>query len=117
MTPEAGSFHSTRSTLRAAFLSGLVLELVAMLGTALVAVFGGVRLAGGHADHLDRGVGEHHAGHHEERAVPVVVAGVRPEPTRVAPEVVEPGLVAADAEAADHHHDEGVDQHRGALPG
>ncbi len=40
----------TMGTLRAAFLSGLVLELVAMLGTALVAVFGGVRLAGGHAD-------------------------------------------------------------------
>ncbi|MDO9357329.1 MAG: thiol reductant ABC exporter subunit CydD, partial [Solirubrobacteraceae bacterium] len=41
--------RETMQTLRAAFLSGLVLELVAMLGTALVAVIGGVRLAGGHA--------------------------------------------------------------------
>ncbi len=40
----------TMATLRAAFLSGLVLELVAMLGTALVAVIGGVRLAQGNAD-------------------------------------------------------------------
>lgn len=40
----------TMETLRSAFVSGLVLELVAMLGTALVAVIGGVRLAQGHAD-------------------------------------------------------------------
>lgn len=37
----------TMATLRMAFMSGLVLELIAMLGTALVAVFGGVRLAEG----------------------------------------------------------------------
>ncbi len=37
----------TMETLRSAFISGLVLELVAMLGTALIAVFGGVRLAEG----------------------------------------------------------------------
>lgn len=41
--------EQTMSTLRTAFLSGLILELVAMLGTALVAVFGGVRLAEGDA--------------------------------------------------------------------
>ncbi|MBJ7472004.1 MAG: thiol reductant ABC exporter subunit CydD, partial [Solirubrobacteraceae bacterium] len=40
----------TMETLRTAFLSGLVLELVAMLGTALIAVIGGVRLATGNAD-------------------------------------------------------------------
>ena len=40
----------TMETLRSAFLSGLVLELVAMLGVALVAVFGGVRLAQGGAE-------------------------------------------------------------------
>ncbi|MEH3053958.1 MAG: thiol reductant ABC exporter subunit CydD [Patulibacter minatonensis] len=40
----------TMATLRTAFMSGLVLELIAMLGTALVAVFGGVRLAQGGAD-------------------------------------------------------------------
>ncbi len=39
----------TMATLRSAFVSGLVLELIAMLGTALVAVFGGVRLAQGDA--------------------------------------------------------------------
>lgn len=38
----------TMATLREAFLSGLVLEFVAMLGTALVAVACGIRLAGGH---------------------------------------------------------------------
>lgn len=42
--------EQTMGTLRTAFLSGLVLELIAMLGTALVAVFGGVRLAQGAAD-------------------------------------------------------------------
>lgn len=42
--------QQTMGTLRSAFLSGLVLELVAMLGVALVAVFGGVRLAQGGAD-------------------------------------------------------------------
>jgi ATP-binding cassette, subfamily C, bacterial CydCD len=42
--------EETMATLRVAFLSGLVLELIAMLGTALVAVFGGVRLAQGGAD-------------------------------------------------------------------
>lgn len=42
--------EQTMATLRSAFLSGLVLELVAMLGVALVAVFGGVRLAQGGAD-------------------------------------------------------------------
>lgn len=39
--------RETMATLRSAFVSGLVLELIAMLGTALVAVFGGVRLAEG----------------------------------------------------------------------
>lgn len=38
----------TMAVLRAAFLSGFVLEFVAMLGTALVAVACGIRLAGGH---------------------------------------------------------------------
>lgn len=38
----------TMATLREAFLSGLVLEFMAMLGTALVAVACGIRLAGGH---------------------------------------------------------------------
>lgn len=38
----------TLATLKEAFLSGLVLEFVAMLGTALVAVACGIRLAGGH---------------------------------------------------------------------
>lgn len=42
--------EQTMETLRSAFLSGLVLELVAMLGVALVAVFGGVRLAQGGAE-------------------------------------------------------------------
>jgi ATP-binding cassette subfamily C protein CydCD len=42
--------EQTMGTLRTAFLSGLVLELIAMLGTALVAVFGGVRLAEGGAE-------------------------------------------------------------------
>ncbi|MBO9532641.1 MAG: hypothetical protein J7513_06690, partial [Solirubrobacteraceae bacterium] len=42
--------EQTMATLRSAFMSGLVLELIAMLGTALVAVFGGVRLAEGHAE-------------------------------------------------------------------
>ncbi len=42
--------EQTMGTLRAAFLSGLILELIAMLGTALVAVFGGVRLAEGGAE-------------------------------------------------------------------
>jgi len=39
--------HGTVAVLRAAFLSGFVLEFVAMLGTALVAVACGIRLAGG----------------------------------------------------------------------
>jgi thiol reductant ABC exporter CydD subunit len=39
--------HETMGTLRVAFLSALVLELLAMLGTALVAVTVGVQLAGG----------------------------------------------------------------------
>jgi ATP-binding cassette subfamily C protein CydD len=40
----------TMAVLRAAFLSGFVLEFVAMLGTALVAVACGIRLAGGHME-------------------------------------------------------------------
>ena len=40
--------RETMGTLRVAFLSALVLELLAMLGTALVAAIVGVQLAGGH---------------------------------------------------------------------
>jgi thiol reductant ABC exporter CydD subunit len=40
----------TMAVLRAAFLSSFVLEFVAMLGTALVAVACGIRLSGGHMD-------------------------------------------------------------------
>jgi ATP-binding cassette subfamily C protein CydD/ATP-binding cassette subfamily C protein CydCD len=40
----------TMATLREAFLSGLVLEFMAMLGTALVAVACGIRLAQGHLE-------------------------------------------------------------------
>jgi thiol reductant ABC exporter CydD subunit len=40
----------TMAVLRAAFLSSFVLEFVAMLGTALVAVACGIRLAGGHME-------------------------------------------------------------------
>ena len=40
--------HETMGTLRVAFLSAFVLELAAMLGTALVAATVGLQLAGGH---------------------------------------------------------------------
>lgn len=48
----AGEHHreGTMAVLRQAFLSSFVLEFVAMLGTALVAVACGIRLAGGHMD-------------------------------------------------------------------
>ncbi|GAA2056767.1 thiol reductant ABC exporter subunit CydD [Catenulispora yoronensis] len=42
--------RATMRTLRVAFLSSLVLELIAMLSVALVAVTIGLRLAGGHLD-------------------------------------------------------------------
>jgi len=68
-----------------------------------------LHLSGGHADHLDGGIGEDHARHDEDRPVPVEVTARRPESARVAPKVVEAGLVAADVEAADDEdeaHDE-----------
>ena len=62
---------------------------------------GVLHLPGGDTDHLDRGVGEDDTRHDEDRPVPVEVTARRPEAARVAPEVVEAGLVAADVEAAD----------------
>ena len=78
---------------------------------------GVLHLAGGHADHLDGGVGEHDPGHRQQRSVPVEVPAGGPEAARVAPQVVEPGLVPADAEAADHDHepDRQEDHDRGDL--